>query len=51
MEQRETKPRVAQAAEEEIKNHGDQLAKQVNAAAGAPPEDDSVERDKNKPED
>lgn len=51
MEQHETKPRMAQAAEEEIKNHGDQLAKQVRAAAGEPPEQDSDEHEKNKPED
>ncbi len=36
MEQQQSKPRVAQPADEEIKKHGDQLARQVRDAAEAP---------------
>lgn len=34
MEQQQANSRVAQPADEEIKKHGDQLAKQVKDAAG-----------------
>jgi ferritin-like protein len=45
MDQREIKPQVAQPAEEEIKKHGDQLARQVRDAAGKPPEEQHVKPD------
>lgn len=41
MEKHESKPRVAQPADEEIKKHGDQLAKQVKDAASEPVEQNS----------
>lgn len=45
MDQQQIKPRVAQPAEEEIKKHGDQLAKQVQDAAGKKREEQRVEKD------
>jgi hypothetical protein len=45
MEQHESKPRVAQPVDEEIKKHGDQLAKQVREAASGSPEKNADEHD------
>jgi hypothetical protein len=50
MDQPEIKPRVAQPAEEEIKNHGDQLAKQVRDAAGKPQENQDAEKNESSKE-
>ena len=46
MEQQEAKTRVAQPADEEIKKHGDQLAKQVRDAAGTQPKENPLDSDK-----
>lgn len=51
MEQKETTSPVAQPVDEEIKKHGDQLAKQVRDAANGSPEQNSGERGKEKSED
>lgn len=45
MDQHQIKPQVAQPAEEEIKKHGDQLAKQVQDAAGKKREEQHVEKE------
>jgi hypothetical protein len=45
MEQHQIKPQVAQPADEEIKKHGDQLAKQVQDAAGKKREEQHLEKD------
>jgi hypothetical protein len=40
-----SKVRLAQPAAEEIKLHGDQLAKEVKAAAGGKREEESMDQD------
>jgi hypothetical protein len=49
MDQNKTNPQVAQPAKEELKNHGDQLAKQVRDAAGKLPENSPAEATKETP--
>lgn len=48
MEQQQSKQRIAQPALEEIKKHGDQLAKQVKDAASEAPEQNTAECDQPK---
>jgi hypothetical protein len=46
MDQQEINPQVAQPADEEIKKHGDQLARQVRDAASKAPEENSVNNER-----
>lgn len=45
MDNDQSKNRLAQPADEEIKKHGDQLEKQVSDAAGIPPRDKDEAKD------
>jgi hypothetical protein len=51
MDTNQQKGAAAQPAEEELKKHGDQLAKQVKNAAGQPSQDKDVKKREDNAED